>query len=60
MGKTLFMMLLGFAGAVDAILLFAQPQWFNPFVGILFAVTLPFAGAMTAVFGVRHEKVKAA
>lgn len=51
LGKMLMMFLLGFAGLVDGFLLFAQPPWFNPFVGMLFAVTLPFAGAMTAVFG---------
>ena len=54
-GKTLMMVFLALAAFANAFLLFARPEWFNPFVGMLFAVTLPFAGAMTAMFGLRHE-----
>ena len=55
LGKTLMIIFLALAAFADAFLLFAQPEWFNPFMGMLFAVILPFAGAMTAMFGLRQE-----
>jgi len=53
--KMTVLMLLGAAGFVDAFLVFAQPPWFNVFVGLLIPVVLPFAGAMTAMFGLRSN-----
>lgn len=53
--KMTVLMLLGAAGFVDAVLMFAQPPWFNVFIGSLIPVVLPFAGAMTAIFGMRSN-----
>ena len=45
---------------VNGLLLFASPPWYNPFVGILTAVALPFAAAMCVTYyydskGITHE-----
>lgn len=48
--------MLSAAGFASGFMLYAAPEkfaWFNPFAGILFLTSLPFAGAMTAIFGVK-------
>ena len=50
--KYFVLMILASLGFVDGLLLFGNVStwYFNPFVGLLFLVTLPFAGAMTVLF----------
>lgn len=56
--KGLVLCVFGTIGFIDGLLLFASatacPNWFNPFVGLLILVVLPFAGAITILF---REKI---
>lgn len=54
--KITVLMLLGIAGFIDAFLIFTHPAWFNIFVGLLFPITLPFAGAITILFREENEQ----
>lgn len=56
--KYLLLILLSLTGFVDGFLLFGATSphimwWFNPFMGMLYLVVLPFWGAMVMAF---HDK----
>jgi hypothetical protein len=61
--KNLILDLLALSGFVDGFLLFGAMSphimwWFNPFMGMLYLMTLPFAGAMVVLFGEKKANTK--
>lgn len=49
LGKYALLVILSLIGLIDTFLCFGNPAWFNAFVGMLIAATLPFLGAIIGV-----------
>ena len=59
--KNLLLTILSLSGFIDGVLLFgAMPPhnmwWFNPFIGLLYLIVLPFAGAIIILYGENSNK----